>query len=134
MSDECKFVNKENWKPTRANKLTSKYRGGVSGYSSARLHPAAISKGINISSAGVFDISIYIANVKVCEDWDIPYVSLDEIETEDMMSVISGMEPKPQVIMSTISRVSQEAVQKQLRRLPVRTVCLDEVQVHCGDN
>ena len=76
---------------------------------------------------------IFIANVKVCEDWDIPYVSLDEMETEDIMSVIGDMEPKPRVILSTISRISQEDVQKQLRRLPVRTICLDEVQVHCGE-
>ena len=66
----------------------------------------------------------------MCELWGIPYVSLDEIDTEDISSVIGGMDPKPQVILTTISRVSEEAVQKQLRRLPIRTICLDEVQVH----
>ena len=66
----------------------------------------------------------------MCEDWAIPYVSLDEMEKEDMMSVIGGMDPKPRVILSTISRVADEAVQKQLRRLPIRTICLDEVQVN----
>ena len=52
------------------------------------------------------------------------------MEKEDMMSVIGGMDPKPRVILSTISRVADEAVQKQLRRLPIRTICLDEVQVN----
>ena len=66
----------------------------------------------------------------MCDLWGIPYVSLDEMDTEDISSVIGGMDPKPQVILTTISRVSEEAVQKQLRRLPIRTICLDEVQVH----
>ena len=52
------------------------------------------------------------------------------MDIEDISSVIDGMDPKPRVILSTISRVSEEAVQKHLRRLPIRTICLDEVQVH----
>ena len=58
----------------------------------------------------------------MCEDWDIPFVSLDGIEAEDILSVIGDMDPKPRVILSTISRVSQEAVQKELRRLPISTM------------
>ena len=66
---------------------------------------------------------------QVCEEWGIPYVSLDGMESETICSTIMAMEPPPRVILSTVSRVSQEVVQKQLRRLPICTICLDEVQV-----
>ena len=39
------------------------------------------------------------------------------------------MDPKPRVILCTISTVSTVKVQEQIRRLPVKTICLDEVQV-----
>ena len=66
---------------------------------------------------------------QVCEEWGIPYVSLDGMDTETIFSTITAMETPPRVILATVSRVSQEAVQKQIRRLPIRTICLDEVQV-----
>ena len=69
----------------------------------------------------------------MCEAWDIPYVSLDEIQTKDIQSVIGDMDPKPRVVLTTISRVSDVSVQKQLRRIPIKTICIDEVQVHCGE-
>ena len=69
------------------------------------------------------------ALVKVCQTWNIPFLSLDEIDQASISAVIEEMNPKPRVILSTISRVSEEAVQRQLRRLPVKTICLDEVQV-----
>ena len=67
--------------------------------------------------------------VKVCQTWGIPFLSLDEVDPGNIGAVIEGMDPKPRVILSTITRVSEEAVQKQLRRLPVKTICLDESQV-----
>ena len=69
------------------------------------------------------------ALVKVCQTWNIPFLSLDEIDQASISAVIEEMNPKPRVILSTISRVSEEGVQRQLRRLPVKTICLDEVQV-----
>ena len=66
---------------------------------------------------------------QVCEEWGIPYVSLDALDTETIFSTITAMETPPRVILSTVSRVSQEVVQRQIRRLPIRTICLDEVQV-----
>ena len=70
----------------------------------------------------------------MCEAWDIPYLVLDEVETGVISSVVEGMEPKPRVILSTISRVAEESVQKQLRRLPISRICLDEVQVKCQES
>ena len=43
--------------------------------------------------------------------------------------MIEAMDRKPRVILSTITRVSEEAVQRQLRKLPVKTIFIDEVQV-----
>ena len=67
---------------------------------------------------------------KICQTWDIPFLSLDEIDPTSISAVIEEMDPKPRVILSTISRISEEAVQRQLRRLPVSCICLDEVQVN----
>ena len=66
---------------------------------------------------------------KVCEDWNIPYISLDRSNEQEILSTIEGMARKPIVITTTITRVSQEGVQKILRRLPISVICVDEAQV-----
>ena len=66
---------------------------------------------------------------KVCQSWDIPFLSLDDVDPENIMAVIEEMDHKPRVILSTITKVSEEAVQRQLRKLPIKTICIDEVQV-----
>ena len=65
----------------------------------------------------------------MCKSWDIPFLSLDEVDPKDITEVVEAMEPKPRVILCTISTVSTVPVQAQIRRLPVKTICLDEVQV-----
>ena len=64
---------------------------------------------------------------KVCSNWGISHLSLDETREEDLID--SAMRKKPVVITSTITRVSEEGVQKSLRRLPVSVICVDEAQV-----
>ena len=66
----------------------------------------------------------------MCKAWGVPYVSLDETDTTNIYSLVKDMVPQPRVILSTVSRVTEEAVQQQLRRLPIRKICLDEVQVN----
>ena len=66
----------------------------------------------------------------MCTAWGIPYISLDETDTTNISSLVKDMVPQPRVILSTITRVAEEAVQQQLRRLPIRKICLDEVQVN----
>jgi hypothetical protein len=39
------------------------------------------------------------------------------------------MDPKPRVLLTTITRVAEMEVQRGLRKLPVGTICIDEVQV-----
>ena len=102
-----------------------KCRGDVSRNSSFGFDPAAVREGIVYLPPTRSIIMI----CQVCEEWGIPYVSLDGMDTETIFSTITAMETPPRVILSTVSRVSQEAVQKQIRRLPIRTICLDEVQV-----
>jgi len=58
---------------------------------------------------------------KVCSTWGIPYLSLDETSEEDIIPTAMGQ--KPVVITTTITRVSDEGVQKLLRRLPVSVMC-----------
>ena len=66
---------------------------------------------------------------KVCENWGIPYLSLDETKPEDILSTLEAMEEKPRVIIATISRLSLETVQKHLLGLPIVTIGVDEAQV-----
>ena len=70
-------------------------------------------------------------HLKVCKDWDIPFISLDETQVGNIAEVVAGMEIKPRVVLATISKINDEAVQRQIRRLPICTICLDEVQVLC---
>ena len=65
----------------------------------------------------------------MCKSWDIPFLSLDGVDPKDIAQLVEGMDPKPRVILCTISTVSSVTVQAQIRRLPVKTICLDEVQV-----
>ena len=74
-------------------------------------------------------VSIEQQAQKVCQDWSIPYLSLDETKPEDIASVLEAMEPKPRVITATITKVSIVEVQRALRRLPIATICVDEAQV-----
>ena len=67
--------------------------------------------------------------MKVCQTWSIPYLSLDGVDPKDIGQLVKDMEPKPRVILCTISTIADEAVQRQIGRLPIKTVCLDEVQV-----
>ena len=64
---------------------------------------------------------------KVCQDWGVPFLSLDDTPAGSIGEV--ARDSKPRAVLATISTVADEAVQKQLRRLPIRTICLDEVQV-----
>ena len=67
--------------------------------------------------------------LKVCEAWGIPFLSMDGVEAQSIPQLVENMEPKPRVILCTISTISDPAIQKHIRRLPIRTICLDEVQV-----
>lgn len=77
-------------------------------------------------------VSIEQQAQKVCQNWNIPYLSLDETRAEDIATVLEAMEEKPRVITATISRVSAEEVQRALRKLPILTICIDEAQVLPG--
>ena len=72
---------------------------------------------------------IWNSFIKVCKSWDIPFLSLDGVEPGEIPQLVESMDPKPRVLLCTISTVSSEKVQEQIRRLPVKTICLDEVQV-----
>ena len=74
-------------------------------------------------------VSIEQQAQKVCQDWNIPHLSLDETRPEDISLVLDAMEVKPRVITATISKVSMEVVQRALRQLPIVTICVDEAQV-----
>lgn len=67
--------------------------------------------------------------LKVCEAWGIPFLSMDGVEAQSIPQLVENMEPKPRVILCTISTISDPVIQKHIRRLPIRTICLDEVQV-----
>ena len=67
--------------------------------------------------------------MQVCKSWGIAYLSLDDADPEALFATAQAMDPKPRVILSTITRVSNENVQRQLRRFPIRTISLDEAQV-----
>ena len=70
-----------------------------------------------------------IVHLKVCTSWNIPFLSLDGINPGEISKMIEDMDPKPRVLLSTISRMGEESVQAAIRRLPVRHICIDEVQV-----
>ena len=74
-------------------------------------------------------VSIEQQAQKVCQNWNIPYLSLDETRPQDIASVLDAMEVKPRVITATISKVAMEDMQRALRHLPVVTICVDEAQV-----
>ena len=65
----------------------------------------------------------------MCKTWDIPFLSLDGLNPEEISVKIEEMDPKPRVLLSTISRVADKSVQTAIRRLPVVRICLDEAQV-----
>ena len=65
----------------------------------------------------------------MCGQWGIPFISLDGVDAESIPQLVESMEPKPRVILSTISKISEPTIQKQIRRMPIKTICLDEVQV-----
>ena len=54
---------------------------------------------------------------------------MEGVDPQDIPQLVEDMEQKPRVILCTISTVADAAIQKQIRRLPIRTICLDEVQV-----
>ena len=99
-------------------------RGGFSRHPASSCNTAAAAAGKHSKKNGAS-----CPLVKVCEAWDIPHLSLDEVDPETIFAVIEAMDRKPRVILSTITRVSEEAVQRQLRKLPVKTIFIDEVQV-----
>ena len=65
----------------------------------------------------------------MCKAWGIPFLSLEGVNPQEIPQLVENMEQKPRVILCTISTVADAGVQKHIRRLPVRTICLDEVQV-----
>ena len=67
----------------------------------------------------------------MCKAWQVPFLSLDGVSPEEITLKIEQMDPKPRVLLSTISRVADKAVQTAIRRLPVVRLCVDEVQVMC---
>ena len=54
-------------------------------------------------------------------------MSLDETPTASIAELARVNQPR--VLLATISTIADESVQRQIRRLPIRTICLDEVQV-----
>ena len=54
-------------------------------------------------------------------------MSLDETPTASIAELARVYQPR--VLLATISTIADESVQRQIRRLPIRTICLDEVQV-----
>ena len=54
-------------------------------------------------------------------------MSLDETPTASIAELARVIQPR--VLLATISTIADESVQRQIRRLPIRTICLDEVQV-----
>ena len=74
-------------------------------------------------------MSIELQAQRVCEEWKVPYLSLDETSPESIADRVEGMVEKPRVITTTISKVCVEEVQRSLRKLPVVTICIDEAQV-----
>lgn len=74
-------------------------------------------------------VSIELQAQRVCEEWKVPYLSLDETSPESITDRVESMVEKPRVITTTISKVCVEEVQRSLRKLPVVTICIDEAQV-----
>ena len=66
---------------------------------------------------------------QVCLDWKIPFLSLDGMEADAIPGVVEAMEPRPKVLLATISVLASEAVQRAIRKLPIRRICIDEAQV-----
>ena len=66
----------------------------------------------------------------MCKAWNIPFLSLDSLSAEEISEKVEQMDPKPRVILSTISRVANKDMQSAIRRLPVVRICIDEVQVN----
>ena len=54
-------------------------------------------------------------------------MSLDETPTASIAELARVNQPR--VLLATISTIADESVQRQIRRIPIRTICLDEVQV-----
>ena len=112
-------------------------RGGITLHLSTCRHPATVCTGkINASSYSPLPqeqfSSLYI--LKVCQAWGISFLSLDGVEAQSIPQLVETMEPKPRVILCTISSISDPDIQKQIRRIPIRTICLDEAQVFCNEN
>ena len=107
------------------------HRAGVSLHLSTCRHTTAVCRGENLDD---FFSPLDKKSMKVCDTWSIPYLSLDGVDPKEIGQLVKDMEPKPRVILCTISTIADEAVQKQIGRLPIKTVCLDEVQVYTSKN
>jgi hypothetical protein len=64
----------------------------------------------------------------VCQEWGIPYINLADIKNPDEISQkIEELEPK--IILCSIEDISEESIQKNLQKLDVGYLAVDESQV-----
>ena len=62
------------------------------------------------------------------ESWGIPWVSLTRTKT-NIREAIADMVVPPRVLLTSISVVAEKEIQQQIRRLPIKVICIDECQV-----
>ena len=63
----------------------------------------------------------------VCEKWGIDFLNISTIDIPKIGEVLD--EIKPRIIISSVERISNVEVQKQLGKISLAYVALDEAQV-----
>ena len=69
---------------------------------------------------------------KVCEDWGINYLNLSSINEAAIGEKVLSM--KPQILISSIEKISNLSIQKQLSNLKLEYISVDEAQVNIKDS
>ena len=64
----------------------------------------------------------------VCEAWGIKYLNLSALDESSICDQIT--ETKPRIIISSIEKISDQSVQKQLFNVSLEYISLDEAQVN----
>ena len=63
----------------------------------------------------------------VCEKWGIDYLNISTIEVPKIGAKLDEL--KPRIILSSVERISNLEVQKQLGNIRLAYIALDEAQV-----
>ena len=63
----------------------------------------------------------------VCQDWGIKHLNLSTVEVSRIGDVIA--EEEPSILISSIEKINDPLVQKQLFNLKLEYIAVDEAQV-----